>query len=195
MTTVPEREADPLYVRRANQSDLLSVSRIERAVFSQPWTFSVFERFLGEEGFLVAVRPEPAEPEQSRTNRKNPDRVGDDGAEVLGYVVADVTPNFGRDIGHVKDLAVRPDEQGAGVGRRLLGRALVSLLLQEATVAKLEVRPSNQAAVSLYRSEGFEPAQRVPRYYADGEDALVMLLDLENWGTTAGFTGDDGHLK
>ncbi|AUX08633.1 ribosomal protein alanine N-acetyltransferase [Halalkaliarchaeum desulfuricum] len=195
MTTVPEREADSLYVRRATQSDLLSVSRIERAVFSQPWTFSVFERFLGEAGFLVAVRPEPDDRDEHRNDRGNSDRVGDDGEDVLGYVIADVTPNFGRDIGHVKDLAVRPDVQGGGVGRRLLGRALVSLLVQGATVAKLEVRPSNEAAVSLYRSEGFEPARRVPRYYADGEDALVMLLDLENWKTTAEFTGNNSQLK
>ena len=195
MTTVPERETDTVYVRRATQSDLLSVSRIERAVFSQPWTFSVFERFLGEDAFMVAIRPEAADHDDRRTDRASPRRVGDDGETVLGYVVADVTPNFGRDIGHVKDLAVRPDEQGAGVGRRLLGRALVSLLIQGATVAKLEVRPSNEAAVTLYRSEGFEPARRVPRYYADGEDALVMLLDLENWGATAEFADDVGKLK
>ena len=195
MTTVPERETGSMYVRRATQSDLLSVSRIERAVFSQPWTFSVFERFLGEKGFMVAARPESDDCERRQNDRESPRRIGDDGETVLGYVVADVTPNFGRDIGHVKDLAVRPDEQGAGVGRRLLGRALVSLLIQGATVAKLEVRPSNEAAVSLYRSEGFEPARRVPRYYADGEDALVMLLDLENWGARIEFTDDVGHLK
>ncbi|MEF8780782.1 MAG: GNAT family N-acetyltransferase, partial [Haloferacaceae archaeon] len=175
MTTVPESRRDGVHVRRASRADLLAVSRIERAVFAQPWTFSVFERFLGEAAFLVAVRGEPS----------LGDGDGETDVDVLGYVIADVTPNFGRDIGHVKDLAVRPDEQGAGIGRRLLGRALVSLLFQGASVAKLEVRPSNEAAVSLYRSEGFEPARRVPRYYADGEDALVMVLDLEAWGGTA----------
>lgn len=171
MTTVAEAEESGVYVRRAVRADLLDVSRIERAVFAQPWTFSVFERFLGEDGFLVAVR---------------------DDADVLGYVICDVTPNFGHDIGHVKDLAVRPDEQGDGIGRRLLRRALVSLLVRGASVVKLEVRPSNEAAVSLYRSEGFEPARRVPRYYADGEDAMVMVMDLENW-TAAERTAPDSH--
>lgn len=183
MTTVPGSERDGVHVRRASRADLLAVSRIERAVFAQPWTFSVFERFLGEAAFLVAVRGEPSPGGDG-------DGEGGTDVDVLGYVIADVTPNFGRDIGHVKDLAVRPDEQGAGIGRRLLGRALVSLLFQGASVAKLEVRPSNEAAVSLYRSEGFEPARRIPRYYADGEDALVMVLDLEAWGDTADGNGE-----
>lgn len=179
MTTVPDSGEDVLYVRRASRADLLDVSRIERAVFAQPWTFSVFERFLGEPGFLVAVRDEPG--------GSDSDASGSDSVDVVGYVIGDVTPNFGRDIGHVKDLAVRPDEQGAGIGRRLLRQALVSLLLQGATIAKLEVRPSNEPAVSLYRSEGFEPARRIPRYYADGEDAMVMVLDVDAWASV----GDD----
>jgi hypothetical protein len=39
------------------------------------------------------------------------------------------------------------------------------------------VRESNGPARSLYRDVGFAPARRVPRYYDDGEDALVMTLD------------------
>lgn len=183
MTTVPESGGDVLSVRRASRADLLDVSRIERAVFAQPWTFSVFERFLGESGFLVAVRDDPEGSDAAGSGGDGVDGNRGDGIDVLGYVIGDVTPNFGRDIGHVKDLAVRPDEQGAGIGRRLLRQALVSLLLQGATVAKLEVRPSNEPAVSLYRSEGFEPARRIPRYYADGEDAMVMVLDIDAWAS------------
>jgi ribosomal-protein-alanine N-acetyltransferase len=53
------------------------------------------------------------------------------------------------------------------------------LLLQaeEKRISKvlLEVRPSNQAAVALYRSLGFKILYQRPGYYEpDGEDALVM---------------------
>ena len=41
----------------------------------------------------------------------------------------------------------------------------------------LEVRPSNAAARTLYRSLGFRETGRRPRYYGD-EDALLMTLDL-----------------
>jgi len=148
---------DDVTVREAEQADLLSVYRIEKRCFPQPWPFSAFERFLGEPGFLVA----------------------DDGERVVGYVVSNLVPNHGRDIGHVKDLAVHPDARGRGVGRTLLERALVSLSIDGASLVKLEVREGNDPALSLYRDVGFEPMRRVPRYYEDGEDALLMVLDLD----------------
>jgi len=146
-------------IRDAEQSDLGVVVRIERTAFDQPWPYTAFERFVGEPGFLVATR---------------------DGA-VVGYVVGDVTPNFGRDIGHVKDLAVAESARGDGIGRSLLRQSLATLAVDGAEVVKLEVRESNDPARTLYRDAGFDVARRVPRYYRDGEDALVMLLDVSTW--------------
>jgi ribosomal-protein-alanine N-acetyltransferase len=146
-------------IRGAEPSDLRSVVDIERAAFDQPWPYAAFERFLDEPGFLVAVESEA----------------------VIGYVVGDVTPNFGRDIGHVKDLAVADAARRRGVGRSLLVRSLVALTVDGAAVVKLEVREGNGAARALYRDVGFDVARRIPRYYRDGEDALVMLLDAAEW--------------
>jgi ribosomal protein S18 acetylase RimI-like enzyme len=42
----------------------------------------------------------------------------------------------------------------------------------------LEVRPSNRRAIRLYRHLGYDVVGRRPRYYADGEDALVMTFEL-----------------
>ena len=165
---VPEALHDgPVVIRQAEQADLLEVYRIERSTFPQPWPFSAFESFVGERGFLVA------------TPRDAP--------SVVGYVVSDTTPNYGRDIGHVKDLAIHPDARQQGLGRDLLRRALGALSAAGAALVKLEVRASNDAALSLYRSEGFEPLRRIPRYYEDGEDAYVMVLDLAEWRVN----GDD----
>jgi [ribosomal protein S18]-alanine N-acetyltransferase len=42
----------------------------------------------------------------------------------------------------------------------------------------LEVRTSNEEAITMYRRFGFRPAGRRRRYYHDnGEDALIMWLD------------------
>jgi len=147
-------------VRRVERRDLGAILRIERAAFKQPWTRKAFGRLLDEPGFLVATRPAGGE------------------RSVVGYVVGDVTPNHGRDIGHVKNLAVRRDSRGAGVGRRLLRGALAALAAEGAARARLEVRASNDVARSLYRSEGFEPVRRLPGYYSDGETAIVMALEL-----------------
>ena len=152
MTTTTPRETPDPEIRPAVRADLLEVFRIEQASFPQPWPFSAFERFLDAPGFLVAL---------------------DDG--VVGYVVADTVPNHGRPLGHVKDIAVRPDQRGEGVGATLLERALSVLAREGTSRVKLEVRAGNDAAIRLYRGFGFSHHHTVPRYYDDGEDALVML--------------------
>jgi ribosomal-protein-alanine N-acetyltransferase len=154
--STPEQERPT--VRRAVDADLLAVYRIEKASFPQPWPFAAFEQFVGEPGFLVA----------------------EVGAGVAGYVVADSVPNHGRAIGHVKDLAVHPDRRGEGIGSRLLERALSVLAARGVGSVKLEVRESNVPAKTLYREFGFVHRRTVPRYYDDGEDALVMVVDLDD---------------
>lgn len=151
--------ADEVAIRRAEQADLLDVLRIERASFPQPWPFSAFEQFLDSSAFLVAER----------------------NGEIVGYVVADTTPNYGRDIGHVKDFAVRADAREQGIGTRLLRQTLVALAITGTTDVKLEVRETNVDAISLYRSFGFRPARRVSQYYNNGDDALIMVVDVEQW--------------
>ncbi|TKX81800.1 ribosomal protein S18-alanine N-acetyltransferase [Halorubrum sp. SD626R] len=150
-------------IRRVERADLLAVVRIERACFADPWPYDAFERLLDEPAFLVAER--------------------DDG--IVGYVVADSTPNHGRDIGHVKDLAVHPEARGEGLGRGLLRSALARLRGVGVAVVRLEVRESNAVARSLYADEGFEPVRRVSNYYRDGEDAIVLVVDLGEWATEA----------
>ena len=44
----------------------------------------------------------------------------------------------------------------------------------------LEVRESNLKAKALYQKLGFFEVKRRRRYYEDGEDAIVMTLDLED---------------
>ena len=153
MASRPKPAADTASIRQATRADLLAIYRIEKQVFDQPWPYAAFEKFLGEPNFLVAV-------------------VGD---SIVGYIIADTTPNAGRDIGHIKDLAVHPDAQSNGIGRRLLRRAVTGLTVDGAARIKLEVREHNTRARSLYRQEGFEPSQRIPRYYDDGEAALVLV--------------------
>ena len=157
MTTTASPGPPSVRVRQAERADLLGVLHIENESFPQPWPYDAFDRFLGEPGFLVAQ--------------------GADGA-VVGYVVSDVIPNHGGSIGHVKDLAVHPKRRGRGIGRALLDRSIRTLAAQGAPTVKLEVRESNDTAISLYEDFGFQPLRRIPGYYEDGEDAVVMVLDL-----------------
>jgi len=94
---------------------------------------------------------------------------------VAGYVIADTVPNHGTPLGHVKDLAVRPDQRRGGVATALLKRALSVLAAAGSESAKLEVRADNDGAIRLYRRFGFEHRKTIPNYYSNGEDALVMV--------------------
>jgi len=161
VTTVPASDTEPPTVRPATRPDLLAIHRIEKASFPQPWPFSAFESYVGEPGFLVAAADD------------------EDVSVLLGYVVADTVPNHGTPLGHVKDLAVAPDYRGQGVGRTLLERAVEVLESVDAGSVKLEVRITNEAAISLYRSFEFEHRRTIPNYYGNGEDALVMMRALD----------------
>lgn len=151
-------------VRAVRRADLFEIVTIENASFSQPWSLSAFERFLDEQGFLVAV--------DDRRDRPT----------VLGYVVANTIHQHRSPIGHVKDIAVHPEHRGRGIGRRLLRAGLRSLRAQGSSIVKLEVRRSNEVARTMYREAGFVHKETSPRYYDDGEDALVMALDLDAVG-------------
>lgn len=144
-------------IRQASLADLLAVFRIETASFDEPWPYAAFEAYLDESGFLVA---------------------DEDGA-VVGYIVATLVPNHGRPLGHVKDLAVHPDRRGQGIGRALLAHALSVLGARGAASVKLEVRADNEPAIGLYRQFGFDHFRTVAGYYGDGEDAYVLLCDLD----------------
>ncbi len=78
------------------------------------------------------------------------------------------------DEAHITVLAVDPHYQRRGLGKWLLVNLLADAGERALTRATLEVRPSNSRALALYESFGFETLGRRRRYYADGEDALIL---------------------
>lgn len=105
-------------------------------------------------------------------------------------LVAHVWPRPGQIIGyighwllageaHISIIATDSDWRGRKLGALLLLHTLTIAIQQEATIATLEVRSSNEAAQNLYLKYGFEIVGERPRYYRDnGEDALIMTADL-----------------
>ena len=75
---------------------------------------------------------------------------------------------------HITTLAVEPSWQGRKLGLLLLANLLQAGDRRGLTRATLEVRASNQKALSLYRTFGFKSAGVRKRYYADGEDASIL---------------------
>ena len=130
------------------------VIKIETAVFSSPWTRRDFEFVCNRKnGFCRVVMVE---------------------CEIVGYVVGFL---IGREF-HLVNLAIAPDSQRKGLGRKTL-KAVFDLLETKARVVSLEVRVSNCAAIDLYKKMGFETIAIRKAYYTHPrEDALVMLKPL-----------------
>lgn len=134
-----------------DRSHLAGVAELERLCFATPWS----EAMLAEElyndtaSFIVAE--------------------GEDGS-VLGYAGLHVI----LDEGYIDNVAVRPDCRRQGIADRLLD-VFCRFGEEKLAFLTLEVRPSNEAAVALYRKHGFQEAGRRWDYYeAPKEDALLL---------------------
>jgi len=77
----------------------------------------------------------------------------------------------GRSLGWIASLAVHPDYQRRGIGRRLLAACEQALDTEK---IRLTVRVSNRPAIELYRSADYQEIEVWRRYYPDGEDGQVM---------------------
>ena len=99
-----------------------------------------------------------------------------DGDTPVGYAVVLVV----LDEAHLLNISVVRTAQGRGLGRRLLEHLLSVARGEGVRKFFLEVRPSNLAALALYRRAGFVEIGRRKGYYPsqDGrEDAIVMRLE------------------
>lgn len=77
-------------------------------------------------------------------------------------------------------IAVGPGARRKGLGRTLLRSAEADLRNGGIRSLHLEVRVSNAAARALYESEGWRQTGQRPRYYRDGEDAVLYTKSLES---------------
>ena len=83
---------------------------------------------------------------------------------------------------HVLNVATAADQRRRGHGRVLLAHALDFAAGQRVRLVLLEVRRGNAAAIGLYRAFGFTAMGIRAQYYGDGEDAVEMVLRLDELG-------------
>lgn len=130
---------------------------IERRSFPTPWSRELFEEEIGR-GFSHSIVA-----------------LADPGGEVLGYAVCWTVAEES----HLLNIAVRPENRGRGIGRLLLRDCIRKGAGLRSRRIFLEVRPGNEPALALYRSEGFRFAGIRRGYYTDtGEDALVLVRSI-----------------
>jgi ribosomal-protein-alanine N-acetyltransferase len=144
------RRETALTIRRLIYADLPHVIAVERRSFPTPWPLAMFVLELSKaSGICLAAL---------------------DGDRLVGYCVCSRYDT----VWHLMNIAVDPERRREGVAVALLRR-----LFDDADAPgeqyTLEVRPSNEAAITLYESFGFKRAGLRKGYYHDNkEDALIM---------------------
>lgn len=111
--------------------------------------------------------------------------VAEENGEIVGYIMCRIEfglSDFGFSglikKGHIVSVAVMPQHRRKGIGKALITEALNGMRSYGAKQCFLEVRVTNDPAINLYKKLGFKITRTIHGYYADGEDAYVMSMEI-----------------
>jgi ribosomal-protein-alanine N-acetyltransferase len=162
---------------------LSAVVELDQLCFGGLWTRSGYERELDSSSSQLLVLEAAIDDQESGFSRQSSEVLTQNLARA-DFQTAPTSQNSLLGLGcfwsileeaHITILAVHPDYQRQGLGQLLLYALLRDAKRRQLEWATLEVKPSNQAALSLYQKFGFTEAGRRRRYYKDtGEDALIL---------------------
>jgi ribosomal-protein-alanine N-acetyltransferase len=148
-----------LLLRTMVAGDVDAVHALERSVFPHPWSRANFVDSLTS-GYDAWVLYE------------------EQGGALAGYFLL----MYAVDEAHLLDVALAAPRHGTGLGRYLLDRIAARARSQGMASILLEVRPSNERALQVYRHYGYVEIGRRKGYYPahEGrrEDAIVMRYVL-----------------
>lgn len=146
----------PTTIRDMDHDDLAMVSDIERRSYEFPWSHGVFrDCLLAGYQSIVLMRED----------------------RVAGYGILSVAAGEA----HILNLCVEPEFRAHGYGERILDEILFRARSASVREIFLEVRPSNETALALYRKKGFHQVANRPAYYQANkgrEDAAVLAKKL-----------------
>jgi len=98
------------------------------------------------------------------------------GGVMVGFVIGLVEPDH---TGHVTTVGVSPEHRRRNLAKRLMGQVEDGFKKRNVRLVRLEVRALNTSAQKLYESLGYSITQRLPKYYSNGGDGLLMLKSLD----------------
>lgn len=144
------------------KADLDQVLAIEQTSFTMPWSRNLFlSEFRNAPVSLMLVARSSPEPEA-----------------IIGYIVCWIVA----DELHILNLATEPAQRRKGIARLLVLAVLKYCYERNVQRAFLEVRTSNEAALSLYDGLGFvRSIVRKDYYDLPVEDAVVMSLEQDSF--------------
>jgi ribosomal-protein-alanine N-acetyltransferase len=102
--------------------------------------------------------------------------VAEENGEIVAFLILEV--QSGRRRATIVTLDVRAAHRRSGYGTRLLTRAEDILVDYGVEVYDLQVDVNNAGAISFYKKHGFRTVRTLKNYYANGNDAYLMVKEL-----------------
>ena len=134
-----------------NESHILPIAELEKCCFSDPWSVNSITSELNNPLSLWVVAV--------------------DGEKLVGYVGSQSVLGWA----DMMNLAVAPEFRRKGIGEELVNQLIDHLQNNDVSCLTLEVRSSNEPAITLYEKMGFCEVGRRPNYYHNPkEDALIL---------------------
>lgn len=138
-------------IRRMEERDLDAVCQIEQETFSMPWSKKSFQESIALYHTIFLV------------------------AELNGRVVGYCGCYQSLEEAEIVSVAVKKELRGQGIARKMLTELMRLGKGQGVFAYTLEVRVSNEAAIHLYESLGFENLGVRKNFYEKPiEDAMIM---------------------
>jgi len=100
--------------------------------------------------------------------------------EVEGRIVAFLIMEIRRErrAASIITLDVREKERRSGYGSQLLRQSEKILVDHGADTCDLQVDTTNSGAIAFYKKHGFRTVRTLKNYYANGNDAYLMVKEL-----------------
>lgn len=140
-----------IVISKASVETAGKIAEIEKVNFSMPWSEKSIIESMNQDNYIFLK----AECEKA----------------VVGYVGF----YYSFDAGDITNIAVMPDFRRQGIGSRLLLTLIDECKKKNIASIMLEVRASNENAISLYKKIGFSEAGiRKNFYQRPTENAILM---------------------
>ena len=137
-------------VREAAIEDIGEIAQLEKENFSLPWSENAIRESMEQKTLFLVAEKE---------------------GEIIGYMGLTMV----LDEGYVTNVAVTKNSRKTGVGTLLMNKAIDLGLLKGLSFISLEVRASNQNAISLNDRLGFKNEGIRKNFYDNPkEDAIIM---------------------
>ena len=144
-----------IIIRNPHIHDVEVMAQIEKESFGDPWSVEVLQETV--ECFYKTSFCAVA------------------GGRVVSFVICGIEHTGQEVYGHICTIATDPRYRDLGIGKDLIQHAEAAVIARLATAMQLEVRESNVLAQQFYLKLSYQPVCVFQSYYADGEDALLMM--------------------